>query len=178
MADARYDDAAMSEHYTFLFAASSCTVIDAAHGGNDARFVNYCCAPNCKAVIDWSRVFIDAVSDIAVGEELFYDYEFQRSGDETAEDEALYRCACGAATCRGSMMESRVAYETWVAAEAAKRAAKRAALGVSASTSRRPWRRCASAPAEHLHDPRRPDPVELRELPRQIGFPFSGEPVL
>ena len=127
VADARYDDAAMSEHHTFLFAVSNRTVIDAAHGGNDARFINHSCAPNCEAVIDKSRVFVDAIRDIAVGEELFYDYEYQRSGDETAEDEARYRCACGAATCRGSIMESRAAHEARVAAEAAKRAAKRAA---------------------------------------------------
>lgn len=126
-ADARYDDAAMAEHHTFLFAVSNRTVIDAARGGNDARFINHSCAPNCEAVIDRSRVFIDAIRDIAVGEELFYDYEYQRSGDETAEDEARYRCACGAATCRGSIMEARAAYESREAEAAVKRAAKDAA---------------------------------------------------
>ena len=132
VADARYDDAAMAEHHTFLFAVSNRTVIDAARGGNDARFINHSCASNCEAVIERSRVFINAIRDIAVGEELFYDYEYQRSGDETAEDEARYRCACGAATCRGSIMESRAAYEARVAAEAAKRAA---AAGVPAPAS-------------------------------------------
>lgn len=122
VADARYDDAAMSEHHTFLFAVSTRTVIDAAHGGNDARFINHSCDPNCEARIHRSRVFIDAIRDIAVGEELFYDYEYQRSGDETAEDEARYLCFCGAASCRGSIMESKAAYDARVAAAAAKRA--------------------------------------------------------
>ena len=125
-ADARYDDASMSEHHTFLFSVTSRTVIDATHGGNDSRFINHSCDPNCEAVIERSRVFIDAIRDIAVGEELFYDYGYERSGDEDEADEARYECRCGTAKCRGSIMESKAAYEARMAEAAAKRAARRA----------------------------------------------------
>src|SRR5689334_2436613 len=49
-ADRRYDDDAMTSHHTFLFAVDDDVVIDAAVGGNDARYINHSCAPNCEAV--------------------------------------------------------------------------------------------------------------------------------
>lgn len=103
-ADARYIDAAMTSHHTFLFAVSRQTVIDAFVGGNDARFINHSCAPNCEAVIEGSRVFIYARKRIATGEELFYDYGYERDGTETPEDERRYACHCGAKRCRGTIL--------------------------------------------------------------------------
>lgn len=104
VADARYDDALMSQHHTFLFSVSRQTVIDASVGGNDARFINHSCDPNCEAVIKRSRVYIVAIKPIAPGEELFYDYAYERDGSETAEDEQHYACRCGARTCRGTIL--------------------------------------------------------------------------
>lgn len=104
-ADRRYDDESMDVHHTFLFSVSSRTVIDASHGGNEARYLNHSCDPNCEAEISRGRVFISALRDIAVNEELCYDYAYQRSGDETEADEVLYQCRCGATGCRGSIME-------------------------------------------------------------------------
>ncbi len=104
VADARYDDASMTSHHTFLFSVSRQTVIDASVGGNDARFINHSCAPNCEAVIERSRVFIHAIRPIAKGDELFYDYGYERDGTETAEDERRYACHCGAAKCRGTIL--------------------------------------------------------------------------
>lgn len=103
-ADARYIDAAMASHHTFLFAVSRQTVIDAFVGGNDARFMNHSCAPNCEAVIEGRRVFIYARKRIAKGEELFYDYGYERDGTETPEDERHYACRCGAKRCRGTIL--------------------------------------------------------------------------
>jgi SET domain-containing protein len=104
-ADLRYDDDSMDVHHTFLFTVSKRICIDATHTGNDARFINHSCEPNCESEIERGRVFIDAIRDIAAGEELFYDYAYERSGDETEKDEVQYRCLCGAASCRGSIME-------------------------------------------------------------------------
>lgn len=104
-ADRRYDDESMDEHHTFLFTISTRTVIDATHGGNDARFINHSCEPNCETEIIRGRVWISAIRDIQPGEELYYDYAYERSGDETEVDEKLYKCLCGARTCRGSIME-------------------------------------------------------------------------
>ena len=36
-------------NHTFYFHVSKKNVIDALHGGNDARWINHSCAPNCEA---------------------------------------------------------------------------------------------------------------------------------
>lgn len=105
-ADARYDDDAMDQHHTVLFAVGDDTVIDAAVGGNDARFINHSCAPNCEAVDEGGRIFIEALVDIAPGTELVYDYSLSR--DEPWDDRwaELYACHCGAPGCRGTILKS------------------------------------------------------------------------
>lgn len=104
VADTRYDDGGMGRHHTFLFSVGRSTVIDAAVGGNDARFINHSCAPNCEAVEDKRRIYIEAIRDIAEGDELTYDYAYERDGTEDEAWEKLYRCRCGAPTCRGTIL--------------------------------------------------------------------------
>lgn len=104
VADERYDDTAMSRHHTFLFNVDEDTVIDAAHEGNDARFINHSCAPNCQAFLEGDRIYIYALRDINVGEELCYDYSYDRTEDMGPEEESIYVCRCGAATCRGTIL--------------------------------------------------------------------------
>lgn len=103
-ADRRYDDPAMERHHTFLFSVTSRTVIDGAVGGSDARFINHSCDPNCEAVDDGGRIFIEALRGIAAGEELAYDYAYERDDTHTPEDEALYACHCGSPNCRGTIL--------------------------------------------------------------------------
>ena len=103
--DARYDDHAGDAHHTFLFSVNRRTVIDATHGGNESRFINHSCEPNCESVIEGNRVFIDAIRNIRTGEELTYDYAFERDGTETPEEETgLYGCRCGSKKCRGTIL--------------------------------------------------------------------------
>lgn len=102
--DRRYDDGGMGRHHTFLFSIDSKTVIDAAVDGNDARFINHSCAPNCEAIDERKRIYIEAIRDIAVGEELTYDYAYERDGTEDEEWERLYVCKCAAPTCRGTIL--------------------------------------------------------------------------
>ena len=105
-ASRRYDDDAMDRHHTFLFGVDEDTVIDAAVGGNDARFINHSCDPNCEAVMEDDRIFIFALRKIDPGEELTYDYQLER-GDESAESwTTLYPCRCGAANCRGTLIDT------------------------------------------------------------------------
>ncbi|HYO58018.1 SET domain-containing protein, partial [Archangium sp.] len=104
VADERYDDTTMSRHHTFLFNVDEDTVIDAAHEGNDARFINHSCAPNCQAFLEGDRIYIYALRDIGVGEELCYDYSYDRTEDMGEEEEKLYVCRCGAARCRGTIL--------------------------------------------------------------------------
>jgi len=123
VADARYDDESMQEHHTFLFSVTTRTVIDASRGGNEARFINHSCDPNCETEIEKGRVYIFALRDIPAGEGLNYDYAYERSGDETAEDERRYKCLCGSPTCRGSIMEPKATYLKRKGTEAVMRAA-------------------------------------------------------
>lgn len=106
-ADARYDDDAMEHHHTFLFSVDAKTVIDASSGGNEARFINHACEPNCEALLEGKRVFIEAIQDIEPGAELFYDYGLERDEPYQESWKVLYGCRCGAATCRGTMIRGR-----------------------------------------------------------------------
>ena len=103
-ADRRYDDGGMGRHHTFLFSVDRNTVIDAAVGGNEARFINHSCAPNCEAIDERKHIYIEAIRDISPGEELTYDYAYERDGTEDEEAERLYMCKCGAPTCRGTIL--------------------------------------------------------------------------
>lgn len=103
-ADKRYDDTRMRRHHTYLFTLTQRTVVDGAVHGSAARFINHSCAPNCEAVIEDGRIWIDALRTIAKGEELTYDYQYERvSGDDDA-DEKKYPCGCGALRCRGTIL--------------------------------------------------------------------------
>ena len=103
-ADRRYDDEQMSRHHTFLFTVDGDVVVDAGVGGNEARYINHSCDPNCEAVIEDGRIYIEAIRTIQPGEELAYDYQYERDSTHTKEDEALYVCRCGAGTCRGTIL--------------------------------------------------------------------------
>jgi uncharacterized protein len=83
------------------------TVIDAGRNGNEARFINHGCDPNCESAIMEKRVFIEAVRSIEPGEELAYDYQIQRDDDDAPDVDEIFACHCGAASCRGSMLEAR-----------------------------------------------------------------------
>ena len=103
-ADRRYEDRDERDNHTFLFILDARTVIDAGVGGNDARYMNHCCDPNCEAVIEGKRVFIEAIRTIEPGEELNYDYQLGRSPDDPADVDEIYACRCGAANCRGTRL--------------------------------------------------------------------------
>jgi SET domain-containing protein len=103
-ADKRYEDHDENDNHTFLFIVDKNTVIDAAVGGNDARYINHQCSGNCESVIENRRVFIDAVRDIAAGQELGYDYEIGRDKDDPPNVDEIYACRCGSPQCRGTML--------------------------------------------------------------------------
>jgi uncharacterized protein len=103
-ADARYDDDRSEHPHVLLFTVDKRTVIDAGVGGNEARYFNHSCEPNCEAVTEKGRVYFETLRTIAAGEELTYDYQLERGGWHTAEWERRYACRCGAFTCRGTML--------------------------------------------------------------------------
>jgi len=102
--DRRYDDGDMKRHHTFLFVVNSKILVDAGVGGNDARFINHSCDPNCEVVITRGRVYIHALRDIEEGAELFYDYWYITDESYTLEDlRRIYPCRCGSPRCRGTL---------------------------------------------------------------------------
>jgi uncharacterized protein len=103
-ADRRYVDKDADDAHTFLFIVDRRTVIDAGVGGNDARFINHSCNPNCESVIADRRVFIEAIRDIVAGEELSYDYQIQRDPDDPDDIDKVFACRCGFDDCRGTML--------------------------------------------------------------------------
>lgn len=103
-ADRRYGDRQPNDNHTFLFIVDTRTVIDAGINGNEARFMNHACEPNCESVIEDRRVFIDALRTIEPGEELTYDYQIQREADDPPDVDEIFACHCGFAGCRGTML--------------------------------------------------------------------------
>jgi SET domain-containing protein len=106
-ADARYANRNSRDNHTFLFTIDSKTVIDAGVGGNEARYINHGCEPNCESAAFEKRIFIEALRTIQPGEELTYDYQIRRDADDEPDIDEVYACRCGAAVCRGTMLEAR-----------------------------------------------------------------------
>lgn len=91
-------------HHTFFFSLESGKLIDGGDEGNEARWINHSCEPNCEAQEEKGRVFIHALRDIARGEELSYDYGLVIDEKRTKALLEAYACRCGTASCRGTML--------------------------------------------------------------------------
>lgn len=103
-ADARYPEVPGERHHTFLFAIDDDVVIDAAVHGNDARFINHSCDPNCDAVIEGGRIWIETIRDVRPGEELAYDYAYELPERHTPAAKRRYPCTCGSPRCRKTIL--------------------------------------------------------------------------
>jgi hypothetical protein len=103
-ADKRYEDHDENDNHTFLFIVDKRTVIDAGVGGNNARFINHQCDPNCESTIEKGRVWIETVRAVKKGEELGYDYQIGREKDDPETVDEIYACRCGSSKCRGTML--------------------------------------------------------------------------
>ena len=87
-----------------LFAATDEVVIDATQWGSSARWINHSCGPNCEAIEEEGRVFIETKRAIRAGDELGYDYELIVEGRQTEKLKREHACCCGAKKCRGTML--------------------------------------------------------------------------
>jgi SET domain-containing protein len=103
-ADRRYEGGPAKHPIVLLFTVNDRTVIDAAVGGNKARYINHSCAPNCESVIRAGRVWIYSLRDIETGEELTYDYNLTIDGGDGVGPKTEYPCRCGSPACRGTML--------------------------------------------------------------------------
>lgn len=87
-----------NKHYYFM-ALKSDQIIDATMKGNVSRFINHSCDPNSETQ-KWTvngelRIGFFNKKFIAAGEEITFDYHFQRYGKEAQ------KCFCEAPNCRG-----------------------------------------------------------------------------
>ena len=105
-ADRRHPTNPDDPFHTFFFALSSGKVIDGNDEGNDARWINHACDPNCESLEGkgGKRVHIIARRDIRRGEELNYDYGLVIDEKMTKTLKSQYQCRCGSANCRGTML--------------------------------------------------------------------------
>lgn len=106
-ADRRY--AIEHEHspHTMLFSVDDKVVIDATRTGNSARFINHSCAPNCEAVEEEGRIFIETIRKVAAGDELTYDYNLVLEERHTPAVKRAHACFCGVRRCRGTLLGSK-----------------------------------------------------------------------
>lgn len=101
--------------HTFLFTLNDEYVIDANFQGSVAKWINHSCDPNCEAVLEEAegddrrkdRVFIEAVRDIAKGEELSYNYGITLAEKHTKRLKEIWACRCGSPACTGTMLQPK-----------------------------------------------------------------------
>ncbi|XP_017086541.1 probable histone-lysine N-methyltransferase CG1716 isoform X2 [Drosophila eugracilis] len=87
-----------NRHYYFM-ALRGEAIIDATSKGNISRYINHSCDPNAETQ-KWTvngelRIGFFSVKPIQPGEEITFDYQYQRYGRDAQ------RCYCEAANCRG-----------------------------------------------------------------------------
>jgi SET domain-containing protein len=94
-----------TSHHNVFFEVKPDVVIDANVDGNEARFINHSCDPNCETRLEDDRVQIYARRDIRLDEELCFDYGYVRQAHHTPAMLAAHPCRCGSATCRGTLFK-------------------------------------------------------------------------
>ncbi|HET7268545.1 MAG TPA: SET domain-containing protein-lysine N-methyltransferase [Oleiagrimonas sp.] len=113
-ADREYGDGADTGH-TFLFTLNDSYIVDGNVDGNTARWINHSCDPNCEALIDededgdprHDKVLIEALRDIAPGEELTYNYGIVLDVAHTPKMKKLWGCRCGSSNCTGTLLQPK-----------------------------------------------------------------------
>jgi SET domain-containing protein len=96
-------DPSNPEH-TFYFHIDDARVIDGLYGGNDSRWINHSCRPNCEPVEIKGRIFIQTRRQVWRGEELTFNYGLVSDEPITDALKAKYACRCGAKKCKGTML--------------------------------------------------------------------------
>jgi hypothetical protein len=94
----------LNPDHTFYFHLDDGRVIDALYDGNDAKWINHSCRPNCAPDEVQGRIFINTRRQVYRGEELTFDYGLFSDEPMTEALKARYACRCGAKKCRGTML--------------------------------------------------------------------------
>ena len=83
------------EQNQYIFTLDDVWDLDGNFPWNPARLLNHSCAPNCDADVIDGRIWIIANRDIAAGEEVTFNYNFD------LEDYQAHPCKCGSPGCVG-----------------------------------------------------------------------------
>ena len=103
-ADRRYAEEHEHSPHTMLFAVNDEVVIDATQKGSSARFINHSCSPNCEAIEEEGRIFIETIKSVKAGQELTYDYNLVLEEAHTPAVKRMHACYCGTRKCRGTLL--------------------------------------------------------------------------
>lgn len=102
-AEERNDDS-----HTFFYTLNKRKIIDGGAGGNESRYINHSCDPNCEASIVRGHIYINALRDIQPGQELTYDYHLYVDRRLQKGERAIYTCHCGSPKCRGTLLDPKL----------------------------------------------------------------------
>jgi len=93
-----------AESDLYFASLSSEIILDARTMGNEIRFANHGCVPNCQLqkwiVLGEPRLALVAIKAISRGQELLYNYNFSL---EEIQKLVAQKCCCGAPTCTGQL---------------------------------------------------------------------------
>jgi SET domain-containing protein len=84
----------------YIFELNARYDLDGRTRRNVARLINHSCAPNCRADTIRGHIWIIARREIAVGEELTFDYGF------AFKEWRQHPCRCGSARCAGFIVNA------------------------------------------------------------------------
>ncbi|HEY3826630.1 MAG TPA: SET domain-containing protein-lysine N-methyltransferase [Bryobacteraceae bacterium] len=80
----------------YLFTLDNYWTLDGSVGGSGAQYINHCCDPNIRTVIQQGHILYMSKRRIRKGDELTVDYHFEKDIEDIP-------CKCGAANCRGTI---------------------------------------------------------------------------
>jgi SET domain-containing protein len=83
---------------TYIFYLDGISWIDGEFMGNDSRYVNHSCNPNCNIVWKNGRIYFYSKRLIKKDEELTIDYDYDKDSKKEI-------CNCGSKNCRGFINE-------------------------------------------------------------------------
>eukprot|EP00051_Salpingoeca_urceolata_P020089 m.298752 g.298752 ORF g.298752 m.298752 type:complete len:260 (-) comp19539_c0_seq1:92-871(-) len=97
----RVEYASLGLQHFFFMTLDSDTLIDSTRKGNQSRFINHSCEPNCETqkwtVNGQTRIGFFSIRDIEAMEEITFDYKYENYGDNPQT------CYCGTPSCRGTL---------------------------------------------------------------------------
>ena len=93
-------------HHTMLFSLDNGDVIDATVGGNESRWINHSCDPNCEAIIEETIAFCARAAGIAAGRRNLLRYKMIRGSDGRRSSRKSSDVGAGRRM-RGTMLEPR-----------------------------------------------------------------------